>query len=110
MCTVARFIEQIYAPMLRQSGLRTAEGEVRRVTKGPARRFFGSMLLSHVTEWQVQRFVKARRDDGAIRATASEFLPGTPMGGFSPSGRRTDDPNDRIAHQHRRSLRSCAAR
>jgi hypothetical protein len=46
-----------------------------------------------------------RRADGAIRASASEFLPGVPKGGFSPEGIRDDDPNDRIPHQHRRELR-----
>ncbi len=42
---------------------------------------------------------------GAIRALASEFVPGEPKGGWPTSGTRRDDPNDRIAHQHRRVLR-----
>jgi hypothetical protein len=47
----------------------------------------------------------AHRPDGTIRAIASRFLPGKPMGPFSYHGRRKDDPNDYIPHQHRRELR-----
>lgn len=46
-----------------------------------------------------------READGRIRAIASEFLSGTPVGGFAPVGRRRDDPNDVFPHQHRRELR-----
>jgi len=46
-----------------------------------------------------------RNDDGSYRALASRFLPGEPLGGISPLGTRIDDPNDTIAHQHRRELR-----
>lgn len=47
----------------------------------------------------------AQRPDGRIRAIASRFLPGKPLGPFSYSGLRKDDPNDLIPHQHRRELR-----
>lgn len=47
----------------------------------------------------------AHRRDGRIRAVASRFLPGRPIGPFSYHGRRKDDPNDHIPHQHRRELR-----
>jgi hypothetical protein len=40
-----------------------------------------------------------------IRGLVSRFLPGVPIGGYSRRGRRGDDPNDRIDHQHRRDLR-----
>jgi len=46
-----------------------------------------------------------RRDDGSIRAVASEFLPGKPRGGWPGKGRRSDDLNDTIPHQHRRVVR-----
>jgi len=46
-----------------------------------------------------------RRRDGAIRALASEFVPGKPLGGWATTGRGKQDPNDRIAHEHRRVLR-----
>jgi len=46
-----------------------------------------------------------RRTDGLIRAMASKFLPGRPVGVFAFEGRRKDDANDRVDHQHRRELR-----
>lgn len=42
---------------------------------------------------------------GEYRALASQLLDGKPKGGFSPRGRRSDDANDTIDHEHRRSLR-----
>jgi hypothetical protein len=42
---------------------------------------------------------------GGYRALTSRYLPGLPVGGFSYRGTRGDDPNDRIPHQNRRSLR-----
>jgi hypothetical protein len=46
-----------------------------------------------------------RLDDGRWLALASRFLDGTPVGPFRYYGRRKDDPNDRIDHEHRRELR-----
>ena len=43
--------------------------------------------------------------DGRIRALASKYVPGTPIGPFRYQGFRKDDPNDFIPHQHRRELR-----
>lgn len=43
--------------------------------------------------------------DGRARAMFSKFLPGEPIGPFPLRGRRLDDPNDRIPHERRRSLR-----
>ena len=43
--------------------------------------------------------------DGSIRAMASHWLSGTPLGGHSAEGVRPDDPNDRIPHELRRDLR-----
>jgi hypothetical protein len=42
---------------------------------------------------------------GEYLAIASRFLDGTPLGPFDYKGRRRDDPNDRIDHEHRRELR-----
>jgi len=39
------------------------------------------------------------------RATASELIDGSPKGGWPNEGVRGDDPNDVVAHQHRRELR-----
>ncbi len=46
-----------------------------------------------------------KRPDGSIRALASRFLKGRPMGGFRYHGTRSDDPNDITPHEHRRDLR-----
>lgn len=46
-----------------------------------------------------------RMPDGRIRAMASLMLTGEPLGGFRFYGRRSDDPNDIVDHEHRRELR-----
>ncbi len=43
--------------------------------------------------------------DGRIRVLISRQAPGENLGSFSYQGRRGDDPNDLIPHEHRRSLR-----
>ncbi len=43
--------------------------------------------------------------DGLVRALFSRFLPGKPLGPAPLHGTRPDDPNDRINHENRRSLR-----
>ncbi len=48
---------------------------------------------------------KYRARNGRIRVLVSRFLPGKPLGGFSQTGVRDDDPNDRVAHERRRELR-----
>ena len=45
---------------------------------------------------------------GTIRALASRFLDGRPLGPFDFRGRRRDDPNDRVNHENRRELRGLA--
>lgn len=46
-----------------------------------------------------------RTKSGKLRAMSSELLGGVPKGGFWPEGTRSDDPNDKIPHEHRRELR-----
>jgi len=43
--------------------------------------------------------------DGTYRVVASKLLEGEFLGPFLFAGRRKDDPNDRINHNHRRELR-----
>jgi len=46
-----------------------------------------------------------RGPDERYRSLASRLLPGRPLGPFEYQGRRRDDPEDLIPHQHRRELR-----
>jgi hypothetical protein len=47
----------------------------------------------------------ARLENGHYRVLFSRFAPGAPLGNFRYYGRRPDDPNDLVAHEHRRELR-----
>ena len=47
-----------------------------------------------------------RLPNGRVRAVAIPWLEGQPLGGFDMTGTRRGDPNDRIPHQLRRSLRA----
>jgi hypothetical protein len=48
----------------------------------------------------------ARNADGTLRAAAVPWIAGKVLGAFDFLGQRADDPNDRIPHQDRRSLRA----
>jgi hypothetical protein len=48
----------------------------------------------------------ARLPDGRMRAVVVPWIPGNILGGFDMLGVRPDDRNDRIPHQHRRSVRA----
>jgi hypothetical protein len=55
-----------------------------------------NVILEHV----------ARNPDGTYRIFAGRLLPGKILGGFTYTGTRPDDPNDLVAHEHRRELRA----
>lgn len=82
-----------------RSDLRVASG-ARISLSGVAERPFTEAQLDQLLQ------VAARDSDGAFRAMVSPWLPGKVLGGFDFMGRRDDDPNDRIPHEHRRSLRA----
>jgi hypothetical protein len=46
-----------------------------------------------------------QRADGRTRALMSKLLPGVPLGGYAQEGLRDDDPEDRVRHEDRRSVR-----
>lgn len=50
-------------------------------------------------------FAKLDAGSEALRVAVSRLPEGTPKGGFPDKGTRRNDPNDRIPHQDRRSLR-----
>ena len=49
---------------------------------------------------------QVRNPDGTIRALASRFIQGIPVGQYRYYGTRTDDPNDIYLHEHHRQLRA----
>jgi hypothetical protein len=48
----------------------------------------------------------AHLPDGRLRGVAIPWIPGKVLGSFDMIGRRESDPNDRIPHERRRSLRA----
>ncbi len=80
--------------------------EIIRIGKGAkAKNKYGEKFP--VTDKEVEQVLSKafRLKDGTLRASASQFLPGKPIGPWTYNGRRGDDPNDAIPHEDRRELR-----
>jgi hypothetical protein len=60
-----------------------------------------------MTVYDYRKIVEGRPMDehGKIRALASKFVDGVPVGQWEFKGTRKDDPNDRVNHEHRREIR-----
>jgi hypothetical protein len=61
-----------------------------------------------LAEVRVQELLSQAAHDaeGRLRVVATPWVEGKILGGFDMIGQRSDDPNDRIPHEHRRSLRA----
>jgi hypothetical protein len=84
---------------LARSELVLAEDATQKDELGVKRPFTGQALDALLAAAPLRR-------DGRYRVLASKFLPGKPLGGFAPLGLRSDDANDRIPHEHRRTVRA----
>ncbi len=87
-----------YVVYLRREDLRLSPKAVKKDTFGKERRLDWA-------EVDRQLALVEHRPDGSIRALASHWLAGKPIGGHAAEGVRPDDPNDRIPHELRRDLR-----
>jgi len=60
-----------------------------------------------MTQSDLDEILRGRltNDEGKIRAFASTFVDGTPVGPWRLEGVRKDDPNDKVRHEDRRELR-----
>ncbi len=63
--------------------------------------------MREMTMNDYREIIKDRHTDenGRIRAVASKFVNGIPLGPWNFEGVVKTDPNDRVAHEHRRELR-----
>ena len=92
------FLPEVHLASLRPEQLTIDDGATITPPSGNKRRFKESDVDALLR--------KAHRDpDGSYRVIASKALPGRPLGGFRFYGTRSDDPNDTVAHEHRRELR-----
>ncbi len=68
----------------------------------------GSGKQRAITERDIEEMLAEapRSADGEYRVLASRLIPGKPLGPFEYFGTRPDDPNDLVAHEHRRDLRA----
>ncbi|PAU95099.1 hypothetical protein CK503_02550 [Aliifodinibius salipaludis] len=65
----------------------------------------GEKRAMTVTDYQEIVKNRPQNADGKVRALASKFVDGVPLGPWNFEGTLKGDPNDRVAHEHRRELR-----
>ena len=65
--TFERFVQKHYLAELeeRDPPMRSIRDERHRLTRGPLAQFLGNLTLKRIDRWQIQRFIKARRE-GAV--------------------------------------------
>ena len=62
--------------------------------------------IQRARTWNIGLKDQIRNPDGTVRAVASRFVPGTPVGQHRYYGTRRDDPNDIYPHEYHRQLRA----
>lgn len=79
----------------------------KRLAIGDSVRIRDSRKMRNLEMADVRNTLEERPRDrfGNVRAIAIKFVEGAPMGPWMFEGTRSDDPNDRVAHEHRRELR-----
>jgi hypothetical protein len=90
---------EVYLAEVDRSSLQIAKTATIRDEYSGVRRPLTQRDLDHVFERA------ARLPSGRYRVLVSRFAPGRPLGNFRYYGVRPDDPNDIVAHEHRRELR-----
>lgn len=91
-------VPQNYAITFDPARLRVGEGAEVRLEDGGERAMTDADVTAIVEELP-------QNGQGEIRALASKYVDGRPYGPWNFRGTRSDDPNDRVKHQHRRELR-----
>jgi hypothetical protein len=93
------FVPEVHLAVLRPDQLEIDESAMITPPSGNERRMKQSDIRALLRRAH-------RDDDGSYRVIASKALDGRPVGGFRFYGRRSDDPNDVVPHEHRRELRA----
>jgi hypothetical protein len=99
---VGYHVPEDYVIYLRREDLRLARDAVVEDPMGGEKPMTKEFLDLQLSKIHVAR-------DNTIRALASKYLDGAPLGGHPREGVREDDPNDRVPHQLRRELRGAYA-
>ncbi len=74
--------------------------------KAKAKNRFGDKYKATQKDIDIVLAAAYRRKNGLLRASASKFVDGKPLGPWRYEGTRGDDPNDVIDHRDRREVRA----